>query len=69
VGVLVGTGDPGAGQVGTGVANHVETAAPQASVPQVQSERRFGQELVVMDQAVPPITPEVPIIQEKMLES
>lgn len=67
--VLVGTGDPPAAQVGTGVANQVETAAPQGSVSHVQSESKLGQELLVMDQAVPPTTPDVPMIQVKMLVS
>jgi len=69
VGVLVGIGVPPGGQVGWGVAMKVETAAPQVEVPHVQLERRFGQELGVMDQAVPPRIPEVPFNQANILVS
>jgi hypothetical protein len=56
VGVEVETTVTG-GQVGLGVAIQVETAAPQALVPQDQLESRLGQESVVKDQAVPPTIP------------
>ncbi len=68
VGLLVGTGEPAEGQVGTGVARKVETAAPQA-VGAKLPVYKLGQELLVMDHAVPPAMPDVPVSQGKMLAS
>jgi Ethanolamine utilization protein EutJ (predicted chaperonin) len=68
VGVPVGTGEPAA-QVGQGVAKKFFSAVPQEAVLKFQSESRFGQELGVMDQAVPPAMPAVPDNQEKIFVS
>lgn len=46
----------------------METADPQVLL-EIQLLKRFGQELVEKDQAVPPTTPLVPLIQETILES
>ncbi len=69
VGVFVGRGGPPLPQVGTAEAKKFFSAVPQVDGLKLQSAKRFGQELGVIDQAVPPAMPEVPVSQANILLS